>query len=56
MYNYHQDYIKKHGININTKFVNIGNFAKHFDQLDNHPIIPSKFNNQVNKNIVDLYV
>ena len=44
IHNYHRDYIRKHGINNRTKFYNL-DFAKDFDPLLNHAIIPSKFNN-----------
>ena len=55
IHNYHRDYIRKHGINNRTKFYNL-DFAKDFDPLSNHAIIPSKFNNGNNQKLIDLYV
>ena len=54
LYNYHRDYIRKHGINTRTKFINLN--TKNYDILSNHPVIPSKFNNGVNQKLIDLYV
>lgn len=51
IYNYHLDYIKKHGINNNTLFIDIHS-TKAFDSLSNHSIIPGKNQNK----LVDLYV
>lgn len=55
IHNYHRDYIRKHGINNRTKFYNL-DFAKDFDPLSNHAIIPSKFNNGNNQKLIDLYI
>lgn len=38
---YYMDNIKKNGIQNSTKFVNFGN-SKHFDEIDNHTLIPQK--------------
>lgn len=54
VYNYHRDYIRKHGTNIRTKFFNI-DFAKDFNEDDNYSVIPSKFSNGNNPKLIDLY-
>lgn len=55
MHNYHRDYIRKHGINTRTSFYNL-DFAKDFNEADNHAIIPSKSSNGSNQKLIDLYV
>ena len=55
IHNYHRDYIRKHGINNRTKFYNL-DFAKDFNEADNHAIIPSKFTKGNNAKLIDLYV
>lgn len=55
MHNYHRDYIRKHGVNNRTKFYNL-EFAKDFDAMSNHPVIPSKFTKGSNQGLIDLYV
>lgn len=55
MHNYHRDYIRKHGINNRTRFFNL-DFAKDFNEADNHAIIPSKFTKGNNAKLIDLYV
>ena len=55
MHNYHRDYIRKHGINNRTRFFNL-DFAKDFDQMSNHPVIPSKSTKGSNQGLIDLYV
>lgn len=55
MHNYHRDYIRKHGINNRTRFFNL-DFAKDFNEEDNHAIIPSKFTKGNNAKLIDLYV
>ena len=55
MHNYHRDYIRKHGINTRTSFYNL-DFAKDFNEADNHSIIPSKFTTGNNTKLIDLYV
>lgn len=52
IHKYHQDYIRKNGINTRTKFIDI-NTSKMYNPEHNHPIIPSKFNHQ---KLIDLYV
>jgi len=55
MHNYHRDYIRKHGINNRTRFFNL-DFAKDFNESDNHSIIPSKSTKGNNAKLIDLYV
>lgn len=55
MHNYHRDYIRKHGVNNRTRFFNL-DFAKEFNEADNHAIIPSKFTKGNNAKLIDLYV
>jgi hypothetical protein len=55
MHNYHRDYIRKHGVNNRTRFFNL-DFAKDFNETDNHAIIPSKFTKGNNTKLIDLYV
>ena len=49
---YHQDYIRKNGVNSRTQFIDI-NTSKAYNLEFNHPIIPSKFNTQ---KLIDLYI
>jgi hypothetical protein len=53
---YYKLNIKQNGINSMTSFINInenGDFANDFDTIDNHSVIPSKFNNH---KFVDLFI
>lgn len=44
--NYYMDNIKIRGIQNSTKFVNFDN-AKHFDDMDNHQLVPNKRSNKM---------
>jgi hypothetical protein len=53
MHNYHVDYIRKNGIDINTTFIDI-NSSKPFDPLINRSLIPGK--EGLKHSLIDLYV
>jgi len=52
IHNYHSDYIKLHGINSNTTFIDI-NTSKSFDPANNRSLIPGK--NGLKHSFIDLY-